>query len=126
MKCKNEDLRKFYKCGVWNGDEWECWTELKSLRQCYVFIVDPESRKKFEEETETHGYKDNIDDISRQIDDDRKIRARKNVYALKGWIGDDVSDDDIDDILEFLEDMRLLNDDGKMLRKEFWKKYIKK
>ena len=73
-----------------------------------------------------HGYKDNIDDISRQIDDDRKIRARKNVYALKGWIGDDVSDDDIDDILEFLEDMRLLNDDGKMLRKEFWKKYIKK
>jgi hypothetical protein len=126
MKCKSEEFRKLHKCGILNGEEWECWTELESLRQCRVIIVDAESLREFEEETETPEYKAKIDEIFKRIENSKKVRACNNVDNLKSWIGDDVGNYDIDDILEFLEDRGLLSCDGKMFRKEFWGRYIRR
>lgn len=81
---------------------------------------------RFEEEIEAHEYKAKVDEMFKRIEDNKKTRTYDNIKDLKNWLEDDVSNDNIDDMLEFLSDRGLLNDDGKMLRKEFWEKYIKK
>ena len=45
--------------------------------------------------------------------------------ALKYWMYS-IDSDIIDDVLEFLLDKDCLNEKGKILRKEFWERYIKK
>ena len=45
--------------------------------------------------------------------------------ALKYWMYS-IDSDIIDDVLEFLLDKDCLNEKGKILRQEFWERYIKK
>lgn len=47
------------------------------------------------------------------------------VEGLKIWMYG-TSTDALDDILEFLEDQKCLNEKGKALRLDFWERYIKK
>ncbi len=64
--------------------------------------------------------------VERAIEDYlSKVETENFVEELKNWMHDtDV--ETIDEVLEFLSDKGCLNDDGKTLRKNFWKKYIKR